>query len=157
MTALRVYFAYGSNMSSSRLIARVGGVEVLGHARLPDHEHRFSKLGQDGTGKGNVEPRAGSIVHGVAYGLTPSQLGQLAAFEGGYRQVDIEVLVADAMRLAATFVALSPGDAPPPSAEYVAHYRRGIVEHGLPRPYAETIFDGLGGWCDTDPMSGGSR
>lgn len=156
MRALRVYFAYGSNMSSPRLIARVGAVDVLGPAWLSDHEHRFSKLGRDGTGKGNVEPRVGSVVHGVAYGLTEVQLVRLAEFEGGYRQVELGVEIGGVRRAAATFVALRPGHAPPPSPEYVAHYRRGILEHDLPRAYAEAIFDGLGGWCDTDPMSGGS-
>ena len=155
MTALRVYFAYGSNMCSRRLSARVGPVRALGAARLDDHEHRFSKLGRDGTGKGNVERRLGRVVHGVAYEVTEVQLVRLADFEGGYRRVELDIVIAEQARAAATFVALHSVDAPPPSPEYVAHYRRGILEHGLPRAYARTIFDALDGWCDTGPMSGG--
>ena len=49
------YFAYGSNMSTPRLVQRVGEVRVLGPARLEGYEHRFSKRGNDGSAKGNVD------------------------------------------------------------------------------------------------------
>jgi hypothetical protein len=135
------YFAFGSNMSRARLVARIGEVEVLGHARLPDHVHRFSKRGADGTGKGNVEPAPGHTAHGVLYRVDVDQLEALAEFEGGYRRVEIGVLYGEAEVVALTFVAIAPGEAPAPSAEYLAHYRRGIAEHGLPSDYLADWLD----------------
>ena len=140
-----LYFAYGSNLCSARLTARVGPLRVGGRAWLPGHEHRFSKHGRDGTGKGNVEPHPTRLVHGVLYHLTDAQLRTLDAFEGGYRRVECLVLQADGARLhAVTFVALAPGAAPPPSLAYLDHYRRGFLEHDLPRAYAHALLRDAG-------------
>jgi len=137
------YFAFGSNMSRARLVGRIGAVKVLGAARLPDHRHRFSKRGSDGTGKGNIEPHPGGVVHGVLYGLHAAQLDRLAEFEGGYRRRDVMVVASQGAVLAATFVALPPGTAPPPSEAYLDHYRRGIAEHGLPAAYLDELLESI--------------
>jgi hypothetical protein len=137
-----LYFAYGSNLSSARLRARVGDLPIVGRAVLADFEHTFSKLGADGTGKGNVRPRLHDVVHGVLYDLSHAQLRTLAGFEGGYRRTDIDVrrLRPDAPVVAVTFIALDPGPAPPPSDAYIEHYARGIDEHGIPRTYARRVL-----------------
>lgn len=46
-----LYFAYGSNMSSARLRARVPSCRPIGIAFLPGHELRFHKRSKDGSGK----------------------------------------------------------------------------------------------------------
>ncbi len=137
-----LYFAYGSNLSSARLRARVGPITLRGTAVLPTHEHRFSKPGLDGTGKGNISPHTHRSVHGVLYELSPDQLSVLTTFEGGYRRVTLSVLTtADVTpRSAVTFVALSPGNAPAPSQAYLDHYRDGFLEHALPTDYARAVL-----------------
>ncbi|MEM9458598.1 MAG: gamma-glutamylcyclotransferase family protein [Myxococcota bacterium] len=136
-----LYFAYGSNLSSARLHARVGEVQCQGPARLPGHEHRFSKLGRDGTGKGTIAPHPYRAVHGVLYELSPPQWQQLATFEGGYRDTELRIQDPEGTLVPArTYIALSPGTPPSPSLDYLAHYRRGFIEHGLPRAYAEAIL-----------------
>ncbi len=127
-------------MSSARLVARVGPVEIVGRAVLRDHEHNFSKLGNDGTGKGNVVPSVGGLVLGVAYRLQPAQFSTLAGIEGGYRSIEIDIEAGGRSLLATTFVALRPGPAPRPSAEYLEHYRVGMLEHGIAEDYAASIL-----------------
>ena len=140
-----LYFAYGSNLSSARLRARVGPIDIRGPAWLPGHEHRFSKRGSDGTGKGNIEPHPRRGVHGVLYRLAPPQFERLATFEGGYRDASIRVWRPDgAPRWAITFVALEPGPAPTPHRAYLDHYRAGFLEHDLPRAYANAILRDAG-------------
>lgn len=128
------YFAYGSNMSSPRLVQRVGPVRVLGRARLEGYRHSFSKRGNDGTAKGNVERAVGAAVQGVLYALEPAQLEHLRSFEGGYRQVEFEVLREDGERVrAASFEALALVRGLEPTPAYLEHYSAGMREHGLER------------------------
>ena len=138
-----LYFAFGSNMSRTRLQARVGDVADLGHAVLRDHRHRFNKLGRDGTGKGNVEPYTGAVVHGVLYHLSIAQLQHLETFEGGYGRTEVRVFPPARPAVpAATFFALDPREDLLPSQAYVEHYRRGILEHALPEDYFTALIAG---------------
>ncbi|GAB4538357.1 MAG: hypothetical protein Tsb0020_52530 [Haliangiales bacterium] len=133
------YFAYGSNMLRARIEARLGPVEVVGAAKLPDYAHAFDKYGFDGTAKGNINPAPGDVVHGVLYQITPPQLTQLATFEGGYRRIDIRVTCGHLEHLALSFQAIDPmrdpTSRPPPSPEYLDYYWRGMREHDLPAHY----------------------
>lgn len=137
-----LYFAYGSNISSLRLSARIGPVGVHGLAQLPYHEHRFSKSGFDGTGKGNIQPHTTRRVHGVLYELTLDQLEILCNYEGGYRRATLETLAlsTQAPSVAITFIGERPGGAPAPSQAYLDHYREGFAEHGFPVEYARAIL-----------------
>lgn len=137
-----LYFAYGSNMSSLRLERRVGTVETLGRARLPAHRHRFSKLGRDGTGKGNIEPHPEEHTWGVIYGLTGQQLGELEGYEIGYRRAELDVVHhagSDLVRVT-TFVALRVVEGLAPTDEYLSHYRDGIDEHGIEDAYLRRLL-----------------
>ena len=134
------YFAFGSNMSSRRLIERVGEVKVVGAAVLPDHRHRFSKRGSDGTGKGNVEPAVGFRVHGVLYRLSLRQLEVLSGYEGGYRRGQVSVQVSATLEPAWTFIAHAPEGHIAPAPFYVEHYWTGIREHGIPESYMHGLL-----------------
>jgi gamma-glutamylcyclotransferase len=143
------YFAYGSNMSRARLEGRLGRVADLGRARCADRRHRFSKLGLDGTGKGNLEPAAAGLVWGVLYELDAGQLERLVAIETGYRLLEIEVEL-DGIGLVPTvsFEALEQRAGLAPTREYVEHYVTGIREHGIPDAYLAVVlgeFRGLVG------------
>ena len=52
-----LYFAYGSNMSSARLAARLGPTRCLGRAVLDHFALAWNKPGLDGSGKANLRPR----------------------------------------------------------------------------------------------------
>jgi gamma-glutamylcyclotransferase len=142
MRSVPHYFAYGSNMSRSRLETRVGAVRVLGRGQLHTHRHRFSKLGRDGTGKGNVEARSGESVWGVVYELDSHQLARLAGFELGYREESFEIDLHGRGELVRTtsYQALKivPGLTPTPG--YLEHYLVGMREHGIPEDYRELIL-----------------
>ena len=134
------YFAYGSNMLRARIEERLGPVEVLGAAVLAGYAHSFSKLGRDGTGKGNIREAHGSEVHGVLYRLDPGQMARLVEIEGGYRLVGLPVRCGGAIVDARAFQALAPMAALAPTAEYLAFYERGMHEHGLPAHYRALIL-----------------
>lgn len=140
------YFAYGSNMSRLRLEQRVGLVQVLGRGRLDGHRHRFSKLGRDGTGKGNIEPHEHASVWGVLYELEDGQLARLTEFEFGYRHTLVPVaLTAESGRAvgASSFAALQIVEALEPTAAYIEHYQIGMAEHGIPQDYRQQLLAGL--------------
>lgn len=137
-----LYFAYGSNMSSRRLVARVGEVAVQGVATLPRHRHRFTKLGTDGTAKGNIEPAEDARTMGVLYELSERQFERLAQFEKGYRSTGLE-LAAIGVRgpvPALSFAALRIVEGLTPTDEYLAHYRAGIEEHGIDPAYLRELW-----------------
>lgn len=76
------YFAYGLNMSSSKLTKRVGQVIDLGKAYLKDYILVFNKLSKDGSGKANVKIKSGVITEGVLYELDEDQISKLDKREG---------------------------------------------------------------------------
>jgi len=145
------YFAYGSNMSSERLTARVGSVQDRGRAQAYGWRHCFNKRGADGTAKGNIvtaHPR--SVVHGVVYELDDAQWAALVGYEGGYHTIAIEVRGAQWLEQVAvlpaggvtvrTFTALTPIAGLAPTAEYLRHYARGMSEHDINSDYRARIL-----------------
>jgi gamma-glutamylcyclotransferase len=134
------YFAYGSNMLRARIEERLGPVEVLGAAVLAGYAHSFSKLGRDGTGKGNISQARDGEVHGVLYRLDAVQLTRLVEIEGGYRLISLSVRCSGQVVDAGAFQALAPMPALVPTAEYLAFYERGMHEHGLPAHYRAWIL-----------------
>ena len=134
------YFAYGSNMSTPRLEQRVGPVRVLGRAWLDHYCHRFSKHGNDGTAKGNVEPDPGQHVWGVLFELESAQLECLRGFESGYRMVHFELTLEHRPVHAATFEALNVVRELAPSDTYIRHYIAGMREHAIPSHYRAALL-----------------
>ncbi len=135
------YFAYGSNMSSTRLTSRVGALRIVGVARLQGFQHRFNKRGNDGTAKGNVEVCADSSVVGVAYELEEAQLAILDAIEAGYRRDRLQVrLEAGGICEVLCYRAVLLGDGLEPTHSYLEHYVVGAAEHGISRQYLRAIL-----------------
>lgn len=93
------YFAYGSNLTPSRLIARVGPCRNLGRAYLPDYRLAFRKNGSDGSAKCDLiqVPDQELRAEGVVYQLRASARPVLDRFEGvglGYRVETVDVQLA---------------------------------------------------------------
>ena len=135
------YFAYGSNMSVSRLVRRVGEVRVAGVATLGGFEHCFNKKGSDGTAKGNVETVAEGCVWGVTYDIDHEQLARLDVFESGYRRDTAVVRLSSGLELEVIcYRAVLLSDELEPTHEYLGHYVAGAREHDIPDTYLRTIL-----------------
>ncbi len=86
MTVFR-YFSYGSNMLVERLQARCPSAKLLGVAKVPGYELKFSKKSKDGSGKAMpfATRRSGAVIHGVLFDISKDQLKALDRAEGcGY-------------------------------------------------------------------------
>lgn len=93
---MRYYFAYGSNMLSARLRARIGEVPGGAAASTGGYQLKFHKRGGDGSAKCDAydtgDPR--HMMHGVVYQITNQQKTALDRFEGaGYRVTELTVAV----------------------------------------------------------------
>ncbi len=64
-----LYFAYGSNLLSTRLTARCPSARVVGVAMTADWTVSFTKPGGDGSGKAGLVQRQGAVQPGVVYEL----------------------------------------------------------------------------------------
>lgn len=140
------YFAYGSNMLTSRLRKRTPTAQVLGHARLEHWHLRFDKRSQDGTGKCHIMPRLNHLVHGVLFKLHPDDIKSLDRAEGrgfGYNHHHLEVTLAacGTRHSALTYVAdsryMQPGLRP--MERYHGLVIAGAEEHGLPAEYVAML------------------
>lgn len=136
----QLYFAYGSNMSSARLRARIPGAVPAGAARLEGYRLRCNKRGKDGSGKANLVSTAEAEAWGVLFRLPDPDWEALDRFEWGYERQVCHVLSglgegvgAVELREAQLYVALRPEEREiPPFDWYRRHCLEGAREHALP-------------------------
>src|SRR5262245_37818727 len=85
-----IYFAYGSNMRTARLVERCPGAKPLGWALASGYRLAFLKKSKiDGSGKGTLISSANDKCYGVLFEIPLSQRGLLDSFEGrGYERND---------------------------------------------------------------------
>lgn len=78
------YFAYGSNMLTERLRARVGGAVALSEVCVCGYRVRFHKRSDDGSGKCNTVETGSheDRVYGVIFEIPNEQLPKLDEAEG---------------------------------------------------------------------------
>jgi hypothetical protein len=134
-----LYFAYGSNMKTSRIKERVGKVDVRGSAKLEDYRIAFNKTSTDRTGKTNIARRKGSEVWGVVFGLTQEQFDKLASFERGYKVESLSVRCGNETPEVKSFIAEETTSGLRPSREYLDYLIGGAREHGLPDDYVKLL------------------
>lgn len=140
VTDLPSYFAYGSNMSSARLLARVPGATTQGAARLVDWRLRFDKPSRDGSTKANVAPEVGSVVWGVVWSLPAHGWSLLDGFEPGYDRIPCQISAASGRISTAQLYAFrGPTGDGLPFDWYLAHLMEGAREHALPVDYLEGL------------------
>jgi hypothetical protein len=138
-TETTLHFAYGSNMSTSRLEKRIGSVRAAGIGKLADHEIRFDKRSDDGSGKTDFVPAAGGEVWGVLFELTSSQLKTLRGFETGYVEVALPIQIGNAEKTASVFQATKTVIGLRPTPKYLGYLISGAREHGLPANYVAML------------------
>jgi gamma-glutamylcyclotransferase (GGCT)/AIG2-like uncharacterized protein YtfP len=136
-----LYFAYGSNMLSRRMCARVPSARAVGTAWVDGHRLSLGKPGRDGSGKATLVADPDARVWGVLYAIDPAHWKRLDGFEPGYTRTALVVTTRSHERMrASTYVA------PPTASDPVAFawYKRFIVdgarEHGLPAEYVEDLL-----------------
>jgi hypothetical protein len=135
-----LYFAYGSNLGSARMRARVPDARLHGVACAAGFRLAFGKRGADGSGRATLAPEAGELVWGVLWTLPASAWTALDACEPGYARREIETVCAGARLRAETYLAIDPADDPLPVSEaYARLVLDGAREHGLPAQHVARI------------------
>jgi hypothetical protein len=139
------YFAYGSNMSTRRLAARVTGIRPVGSGVLLGHELRFHKRGRDGSGKCDAfrVSRDDARVIGVLFTLPRESKVELDHIEGlgaGYEQKTVSVITPKGSHTEAmTYYATDFADELLPYCWYRHHVLVGAREFDLPADYVRTV------------------
>ena len=134
-----LHFAYGSNMSTSRIERRIGSVRQAGIARLKGHEIRFDKKSNDLSGKANIAVSKGSVLWGVLYELTSAQSERLAKIEKGYAEQYVSIQVGETESRALTFIAKKNTPGLRPTRAYLNYLIAGAREHQLPPEYIRLL------------------
>ncbi len=141
------YFAYGSNMSSRRLLARVPQVRRLENAVLPGYRLCFHKIGDDGSAKCDAfyTGSAADVLYGVLYHIELADKAVLDRIEGLGAGYDAQHVAVEAEALggvtALTYVATHIDASLQPFGWYKQHVLVGAREAELPTPYIDAIAD----------------
>lgn len=135
------YFAYGSNMSISRLRQRAPSAQRLGAYALHGHELRFHKKSEDGSGKCDAYEcgNADKVVFGALFEISEIDKPVLDRAEGlgsGYQEKNV-VLVDDhgTETDGTTYYATSIDADLTPYCWYLRHVLVGATEASLPGDY----------------------
>ena len=140
-----LYFAYGSNMSTRRLAARVPSTKAISVAALRGHRLKFRKLGKDGSAKCDVANTGDQtdVVYGVVFAILFSEKSILDRIEGlgnGYAEKDVVVVSETGNEFkAVTYYATNIDVSLKPRDWYVEHVLHGAREHELPANYIKRI------------------
>ncbi len=140
-----LYFAYGSNMSTTRLANadRAPTAVPLGRARLHGHLLKFHKRSRDGSSKADARWTGlpTDVVEGVVFRISEQDRRCLDHAEGrgnGYIAVTATVKAVVDGHPMDTLAYVATADAVaqlPPYGWYIQHVLDGATEHGLPEPY----------------------
>lgn len=139
------YFAYGSNMLSRRLRARVGEIRIHGVGWITGHQLRFHKVSVDGSGKCDIHETGSPahVVHGVVFEINARQKRRLDRFEGlgrGYEETFLPISLRQGpVVTAVAYRATSCNGQLLPYHWYHALVLAGAREHRLPGPYLKEI------------------
>nr|WP_277347541.1 gamma-glutamylcyclotransferase family protein [Wenzhouxiangella sp. XN79A] len=139
-----MYFAYGSNLMTARLIARCPSARKAGNAILPGHRLAWHKIGCDDTGKCDVVPtgRPTDHVHGVAWRIRSAERPALDFHEEldtGYTAEAVRILVNRRVRLARTYRAIPTDASLLPLDWYKRFVVEGAREHALPEHWIASL------------------
>jgi hypothetical protein len=152
-----VYFAYGSNMSTTRLRKRMPSCKALGIATLPGHALCFHKRSKDKSGKCNAYATGGGeSVIGVLFSFDPAERSNLDKAEGvgrGYEHPIVTVINDKGRRRKVLVYLASPDfidDSLRPYGWYREYVLAGSREHGLPPEYVAEYIESVAATDDPD-------
>lgn len=134
MTVL--YFAYGSNMLSSRIMRRVSSAKVVERAALYDWCVIFSKKSRDGSGKANLSRKSDFVTWGVLYEINMDEISKLDNIEKGYARTTVSVQKnSGELVKTETYISDDLIDDPVAFDSYKQLLISGAIEHNLPAEY----------------------
>ncbi len=139
------YFAFGSNLSSPRLLQRIPEASVHCVATLHQYRLCWRKNDRGQSGKCDIEftDNIEDIVYGVLYLMTHDDKQELDIYETtgfGYDHKHIEVTTVHGEIIEAfTYYALDIDHLQQPYHWYKEHVLRGALEHDFPPHYVEHI------------------
>lgn len=141
-----LYFAYGSNMATGRLVARIPAARRIGSACLSGYTLKFNvRSTKDGSGKCNVclSSDPGEQVTGVLYEIPDTEKTTLDRYEGTgveYRDAWLQVRSGTGEVVKALiYLGLSLDETALPYPWYVEHVIRGAMENGHPQSFIERL------------------
>jgi gamma-glutamylcyclotransferase (GGCT)/AIG2-like uncharacterized protein YtfP len=152
-----LYFAYGSNMSITRLRGRVSSARPVTTATLTGHALRFHKIGRDGSAKCDAYPdgNPGHSVAGVVYAIDDAEKPALDRAEGvgnGYAEKEVTLVTQSGEIVhASTYQATKTDPGLRPFHWYRYHVLRGARENHLPETYVRRI-EAVESVADPDPQ-----
>jgi gamma-glutamylcyclotransferase len=85
------YFAYGSNLLTSRMRSRCPSAKVVGTAVLDGWAAVYDKPSTDGSAKLNIRPEPSGSVHGVVYEVDDVERTALDEAEPRYTPVFLDI------------------------------------------------------------------
>jgi hypothetical protein len=136
----RGYFAYGSNMATQRLRARVPSARRVAVARLPGFRFVLNKRSRDGSAKANLTQDPAGAVWGVLWSLDAAEWLRLDACEGGYERVPVEVVTRSGETPGAmTYLSTRLAAEPVAYTWYRALLVAAAREHGLPAEWIAAL------------------
>ncbi|UMZ74359.1 gamma-glutamylcyclotransferase family protein [Natranaerofaba carboxydovora] len=135
-----LYFAFGSNMKTSRLQARTPSANPVGIAKLKDYKLEISKYSRsDGSGKGNIIESKSDEVWGVLFKLNESELSNLDRAEAGYDRVLKTVIDSEGKEHEALLYQSDKYTDEPAFEWYKKYIVDGAKEHNLPEGYIKYL------------------
>ena len=140
-----VYFSYGSNMSSRRLMERAPSATFLSIATLQEHRLQFHKKSKDGSSKCDAKYTANQddCVIGVVFTMSTSDKKKLDRKEClgfGYEEKTVTVVLENGTQVeASTYCAIKTDATLNPWSWYKEHVLRGARENNLPHDYISVI------------------
>lgn len=139
-----LYFAYGSNLYTPRLRARLPSARWLETGILPGYRLHWRKAGGDGSGKCGIERtgRSADRVFGVVYRIGLPSLWKLDRIEGvgaGYERIRVRVETRGSAVSCMTYYPTRIDPALVPWDWYKALVVAGAEEHGFPAWYRNTL------------------
>ena len=137
-------FAYGSNMLSRRLLARVPSAKKKSIGILRGYELRWHKRSIDGSGKCDVVKvnNAAAYVYGVIYEIAGSEKNILDKAEGlgaGYGEIEIAIETQTGSVTAFLYFATDVDQTLEPYTWYKELVIAGAMENALPAEYVLMI------------------
>jgi hypothetical protein len=143
-----MYFAYGADMSPSRLLSRSPGHKSLGIGRLPDHRLTFPRFSREwGGATASLTVSPGDVVFGALYDVPPDDIpilhhhhgydpeGPPELSEHVFREVSVRRQGAAEPVSAWAYFAVPDNTTARPSRRYIAAIIDGAIYHRLPRAY----------------------
>jgi len=131
----RLYFAFGSNLSTEQLKRRGLSVNKVANGVLYDWRLVLNVTAPHRKGNvAGIEAKKGATVFGVVYRLTPNDWIRLTEIEGGgYQELRVDIKSNENNYICTTFVPVraDSGDERPPDKGYLETMISGAREHEL--------------------------